>query len=756
MKALVFSPNALFQLSQYSISPEWFEHFSLPNQAANFKRVMIDDIIYIITNDLNTDDVPFIIINLDQESGIFNDEKMRTKILDRIITVARSIFTESVVIPTSWRKHQEGSLFSIQVPSSRNSNWRTRLHFETHPKGSRDLFVFRRTDEIVDFDQIERNLSVYASARQNVTHAISALVDETPNESRAGIILTQRLPQGFVQGVSIDQWYNSKLTSEQRSFVDKNHDGPVRLRGAAGTGKTLALVIKFLRDAVLLEGNNQSRKFGFLTHSFASVDLVTAIAENLDTTGLLYSKGKYVQLEVRTLYDLAHKNLNFELDQLAPLSLDGREGRLFQAELIESVLNECAQSCILKLRFSDIDQMLHEKWNQSFDGSNKLFINEIMNEFASVLDAEGIRSGEEKGERYAKGATLRPSWLMQLPNEIDRRFILEIHRRYRKLLGDMNTLSVDQMIGDFDSFLDSNRWDRIRNRDGYDALFVDELHLFTSIERQTLHKLVRYNVDDSGKPRRPPIFMAYDLKQSPRDTFAQYGESGKNLFSASTGLQNSELVQLDKVFRYTPQITEFLSDLDATFPAMDIPGEWGAYAGNPELEDGSIPDLTVFKDNTSLFKSVFYEAGKLARSISGGGRRVAVLCASEEMFDQYLKTGQYQGRYIAITSREPSSELRHAGKRFVFSMPEYVAGLQFDTVFLIHVNASEAPSNIGDGIRRRFISNIYLGSSRAEKTLKISASLTQGGVSDILNMALDRQSLLQISIPGRIPEPPKQ
>ena len=39
----------------------------------------------------------------------------------------------------------------------------------------------------------------------------------------------------------------------------------------------------------------------------------------------------------------------------------------------------------------------------------------------------------------------------------------------------MGTISVDQMVTDFNSYLDSNMWDQIRERSGYDALFIDEL-----------------------------------------------------------------------------------------------------------------------------------------------------------------------------------------------------------------------------------------------------------------------------------------
>lgn len=747
MKALVLSPRALLRLTQFSIEPEWFKTFGLPETETSIKRVVVDDVVYLLDVELATDDAPVIVINLSGADRVFVPET-QSAVLERIITVARATYTDSVRIPTGWRVHRENCIFSIMAVS-RGRDWKARLHFDTRPRGREDLFAFSLLEETREFERLDLHGEVYDAARAGLVEALLTPSPEVSPESRAGIVLSHRLPQGFVQGATLEQWYRTKLTEEQLDFVDKPHDGPVRLRGAAGTGKTLSLVIKFLRDGIEASKGKRPVKFGFLTHSFASVDLVNSIGESLDEKGLLFGNAENVKLEVRTLYDLAHKNLNFELDQLIPLSLDGREGRRLQAELIETMLKQLAGSKIAAAQFAGISQGLKSAWASAVSGTDKRLIAEIMNEFASVLDAEGVRHGEEKGLRYIKGAYPRPSWLMNLPEELDRKFVLEVHRRYRKQLGDMDTLSVDQMVGDFNSFLNSNRWDRIRERDGYDALFVDELHLFTSIERQTLHKLIRRGEDLEGRPNRPPIFMAYDLKQSPRDTFAEYGEGDTNLFGASTGLQNSELVRLEKVFRYTPEIAEFLADLDATFPAIDVPGEWDAYSGKAQLANGKPPELVVYQDELHLFSTIFSDAEKIARSAAGGGRRVAVLCASEELFDRYLETaaGQYKGRHIPIANREPSSELRHAGKRFVFSMPEYVAGLQFDTVFLIHVDGAEAPSDASDGLRRRFISNIYLGSSRAEKSLRIASCLSRGGQSDILEMPLERGSLIEVAAP---------
>lgn len=748
MDCLVFTASALARLSGFSLSPDWFQEFGLPQDERVLKRVRVGRRVYLVERDLSDDDVPIIVINLTSDYKVFApQDQLNSNVLDRIITVSNSVYTKNVVIPPGWKPHREDSWLSVHAaPWSRGRT--ARLHFECGLGRSRDLFVFSRTEEVVSFEDLDYPARVYSDARSGLVNAILTPQTEAEEFSRAGIILSQRLPQGFVQGATLDQWYRSKLTEEQRRFVDKPYDGPVRLRGSAGTGKTLSLVIKFLKDGLRFEKGTENTRLGFLTHSLASGDLVSSIVESLDPVGLIYGMGRSTQLEVRTIYDLAHEHLRFSLDNLQPLSLDGREGRRMQLEIIEQVLSDMWRSNIVRARFSLISQQIKDRWAASVTGFDTRFSTEIMNEFASVLDAEGIRAGEERGESYVKSAGGRPAWLLPLPTEADRRYVLEIHKRYRETLGEMNTLSVDQMVGDFDSFLNSNRWDRVRNRQGYDALFVDELHLFTSVERQLLHKLIKTRLDEDERPRRPPIFMAYDLKQSPWDTFTEYSATGpsNNIFTSRSGLQNSDLVQLTQVFRYTPQIAEFLADLDAAFPAIDIPGEWNAYVGEAEHEDGDVPELKTYTSDLALFKDVFSSAMRAAHDVEGGGRRVAVLCASAEMFDSYLTaaSGQFKGKLLAITSREPSSELRHAGKRFIFSMPEYVAGLQFDTVFLIHVNASEAPMDAGIGIRRQFISTVYLGASRAEKVLSVSASTSRGGASDILNMSIGRGSLLEV------------
>ena len=124
-----------------------------------------------------------------------------------------------------------------------------------------------------------------------------------------------------------------------------------------------------------------------------------------------------------------------------------------------------------------------------------------------------------------------------------------------------------------------------------------------------------------------------------------------------------------------------------------------------------------------------------------------MLCASEALFKRYAEAGEYRDYFLAISDREQLSSLRHAGKRFVFSMPDFVAGIQFDTVFLIEVNDGEVEDGpYSTGTLRRFVSTLYLGASRAEKTLEIYSSEERGGPSRVLRHAINNGALDVVDI----------
>src|SRR5690606_295229 len=179
--------------------------------------------------------------------------------------------------------------------------------------------------------------------------------------------------------------------------------------------------------------------------------------------------------------------------------------------------------------------------------------------------------------------------------------------------------------------------------------------------------------------------MAYDIKQGTNDVAISGGmEKFRN-----PGVGESVLTELKQVYRSTPQITSFLCDIDASFPAIDLEGEYATYTANSQQEDGETPTLTVYETDINLVDSVFNLAVRMARDIDGGGSQVAVLCLNEELFDKIRGAGRVKDKFVPITTRDDLKELRYAKNKCVFSMPEFVAGMQFHTVILIHANSAD-------------------------------------------------------------------
>jgi hypothetical protein len=644
---------------------------------------------------------------------------------------------KSIVIPVNWRPYHAGSLVSFQA-SPAGSGDRSRVVLESNPDGTNHVFITELPDDSVDLQRFSVDLALFRAAIGAFPKACT-LPPERPLEDTKdswAIDLDERLPTGFTWGMSLQEWCDRRLTKAQKKFVDFPLTRPVRLRGAAGTGKTIALIIKALVEYRQRYKEATGLRIAFLTHSSATTDLVRMIMDAIGKD-IPRTADNSSALEVRTLQDLANRAMSYNLAGLEPLSNDGLEGRRLQIELIESIVGGYVRSTWLtqKARCSEPFRRYMEADPRSVEA--RYFYFEVMNEFACVLDADGVRDSAERQGKYLKEN--RKNWMMHLDTDAERRVILDLYRLFRAELRDLGVIGVDQMMADFLGYLDSNRWDSIRRKDGYDAVFVDELHLFNRQERMVFHHLMRNPKDV------PIVVMAYDTKQSPRDTFV--GISGADNspinFWKDANLGEVASFELVDVFRYTPEIAKFLDSIDASFPAVDLTEEWPKYEGRSQLQSGPIPRLTVMPDQQSMYDRVFDHASKLAKQLKRG-RRVAVLCVSTSTFDTYLKAGKYAAKFLALTSRDEVSQIANAGNRFIYSMPEYVAGLQFDTVLLMDVNRAEVPEGPhAVGAKRRFVSAVYLGASRAESNLELFSRDDAGGPSSILDRGLMDGSLVR-------------
>lgn len=730
--ALVINQKAIGILDRAFVEDAWLKKFEVPQNTDGLRRVESEGIVYLLSEDAELED-GYLVINTAVFAPAIGLAKPRTA-FERVIRVALRHFDRGIAIPIQWQPYHTGSRLSVFAQSSRDTQ--QRVYFDQSPDGTGNLYAFALTSNPEDMVGVPEDNALYQRAMEGICDALLADPPAAPPVGNFGVLLSEPLGVRLASEGTLQEWYGQRLNREQLAFVDQPHDRPVRLRGAAGTGKTQSMVVKCLRD--LYADADGDKTFAFLTHSSALAHTaVRGMLHALDPTERwmsLKTPSGQPRLWIGTIYELAQEKLGYEKKGLRPLSLDGRDGREYQRILIEQAIDQIVQDprIVLDL-FPGCPDFQERLRNRAEDAS---LIDELMNEFACVLDLEAIKKGTQEAHRYARGS--REPWQMVLPSESHRRVVLEIHDIYRALLVAAKMMGMDQMIADFGRYLGSNEWGALRERDGFDLVFVDEYHYFTRIEAMLLHNLFKTRAQVGG---RWPLLMAYDIKQGSNDVAISGGvEKFRN-----PGVGESVLTELKQVYRSTPQITAFLRDLDASFPAMDLEGEYATYVGDSQQEDGETPTLTVYETDIKLVDNVFEQAARMARDIDGGGSQVAVLCLNETLFDKIRVAGRVREKFVPITTREDLKELRYAKSKCVFSMPEFVAGLQFHTVFLIHADSADYDEDQGQGTRRRYVSRVYLGASRAAHNILLSSSREHGGPSQLLAAPLANTTLRRVS-----------
>ncbi|PAV48278.1 hypothetical protein CK486_07375 [Pseudomonas sp. HAR-UPW-AIA-41] len=737
IKALVVEQGALSILDSAMIDDDWFNNYELPPGIAELRRIQIGECVYILSD--GADENSGLLVVKSGDGGVFGSGIGRSQIFERVIRVALRQFDRGISIPVQWQAFNDGALISVYATNiSRKSN--VRISFDRSPDESDNIYAYTVTDGPRSLRDIPADYDAYRFAVDKYIDALLAesVAPPAANAGNYGIVLSKPLGSYVANPGLYKDWVERLLTDEQLRFVNSNTDAPIRLRGAAGTGKTQAMVIKCLKELYDDADQGGDKTFLFLTHSSALAhEVVRGMLYALDPSGrwseLKNSNGDN-KLVIGTLYEIAQDKLGYQDKGLRPIATDGIEGRELQRIIIQELLELAVNDPYINIELLSScpelrSRLLDEKQRPALT-------EEIVNEFACVLDPENIRKGTKEAAAYIESA--RDRWQMQLVGKNERRVILEIYESYRNRLRKENFFSLDQMIVDFCRYLNTYEWDQLRDRDGFDQIYVDEYHYFTKIEAMTFQSLFKRCSCVDG---RWPIIMAYDLKQSVTDS-AISGGLGRFV---NPGVGASIAMDLNTVFRYTPQIANFLAAIDGAFPAMDLEGEFSNYAATSAIDDGPLPVHKLYRTDTDLIDDVFDKAQRAAAGSPEGGRQVAVLCLNPEMYEKYLEVGRIKKYYTPINSREDMKELRYAKKKCIFSIPEYVAGLQFESVFLLHADEVDMSSEyIGEGAKRRYISRFYVGASRAIKNLYISSSSERGGAGNILNAPFSNGSLERI------------
>ena len=331
--------------------------------------------------------------------------------------------------------------------------------------------------------------------------------------------------------------WEKHLSNLQRAFLNKPAEKAIKLRGPAGTGKTLAMELK----AIKLLRENPDSKILFTCHSWAVACQVSDFISNLD-----YEVGK--RIDTFPLLALAESKVPTDGYDTIILGDDSYSGKIEQIKLLNEI--------ILKYQKSDwklLQGKCSEEFTENFNSISEINNNytwDIMIEITCIIMANGFKPIPTDRLKYISFE--RRDWMLPLQSNTEKEIIFSIYSNLMEKLDRDGKMTSDQIINDYINILTMFSWFRARKQEGYDYIFVDEMQLFNAQEKAVLQYLTR------DPQKYPVLIMALDPKQSVDEVYSQFGVTdvynGMNP-EIEKELGNPEDICLTEAYRYT------LSDL---------------------------------------------------------------------------------------------------------------------------------------------------------------------------------------------------
>jgi len=663
----------------------------------------------------------------------------RRDVLSRMASFAERARTPGPLsLPRGWHQYKYHNLIAFFAVPGIDAN-ATRWIVEVQPGERVDVVFWRatnsgHTETLEGFETSRTALPVgweadWSSAVAAAEAKVAKLRSTRPTEVEISLA---PLDQSATKGWSYSQWMDA-ISDDQRSFVEAETKKSIRLRGPAGSGKTLALTLKAVRHVLEAREDGTDLRVLIATHSWS---LASEIGDSLDAMGV----GPLGEIDPFPLLEIAQNISPHYVNDASGFSLIGNDsfsGKQAQLDEILEVLEEFIAGDWITYR-AGVSESFRSRLDSTNTDDRFALAWDLLVEFGSVIGASAIFPGAGSEARYFQ--LPRATWMLMLETLNDKRVTFAMYTKYMANLEARALLTYDQVLADLLSHLETHAWNRARKSEGYDLIFVDEFHLFSPLERQVLHYLSR---DVSAYPR---VFMAVDPRQSPSEAFIGVASDETQ---SSTGGPDETLgevanFELTTVHRFTPEILGLIKHVHLEFPTLDLGHDWDIdfSAVQSAKESGPIPQLIVSAsrsgEETDIAKAVIelYPRGRLALAVvdTRQWRRFSQLAS---------RIGQSKKFHVStISARTDLEGLGHRSRGLVVGPAEYLAGLQFDGVLVAGVPDMRSTS-MPASERTRLLSLLYLALSRAEHDVRVFVN-DEDGAAEVLNRAITNKIMIQV------------
>lgn len=515
-----------------------------------------------------------------------------------------------------------------------------------------------------------------------------------------------------------EQKYNN-LTKSQKDVVDYNNlNAPIRIEGAAGTGKTLSMLLRAYRILTDYKKRNAEFKIIFFSHNTSTLnknhELFSLFEENNNSNFLDPSSKQHI--EFTTLLDYCCNYANISIATVT--DRDALDAKNYELLIIESILSTNKNKIksyipILSKEMSDIfSVVLNENNNLS------IVCQMLHHEFSIQIKGRTDCSIEKYYEipRITNG--------LPCNTKRDKDLVFTLFNEYQKFLQTYGNFDVNDVILEALSRLNGPVWRRERSSLGYDYIFVDEMHLFNVNEQSIFHYLTLSESD-----KKVPICFALDYNQAIGD----HGDKSNDY--VETSLENVKKSEYKTVFRNSTQIANFCASLAASGTLMFQSTFINPYTytrtnfTDSEESKCNEPLLIMSNNDDEMLLELGKQIDRITKELQCKNNEIAVISFEYSIINKegIDKLNKELGKKFSLITDENKDK-----NTILLASPYDINGLEFKAVILYGADEGRVPqSSKTTDISQHFLKYtaynlLYLCSSRAKYQLVILGSDTKG------------------------------
>jgi hypothetical protein len=343
----------------------------------------------------------------------------------------------------------------------------------------------------------------------------------------------------------------------------------------------------------------------------------------------------------------------------------------------------------------------------------------------------------ENLETYLKLPFLE--YCLPTTNSNDKRFVFSLYNEYQKELNQSGVFDTDDIVLSTLGRLNTPIWRRRRLFEGFDAVVIDETHLFNFNELSVFHHIVR----DVHNPR---IIFSIDRSQAP-------GERG-----ITTKLVREILTQSDEetadtrtsvVFRSSPgivRLAEAVTSAGATlFTTFENPLlDTSSVISATDDELASEPVYWTCRNDAEMCGFAVRRAEEIRKVLRCPPSDVLLVATTKRLVSLMAAAVDAEGKqHVEILHRGDLERVRQGEKygAYIVSHPDFVGGLEFKAVLIVGVDEGRLPPS--EGVIReeskhfvdfKACNRLYVAISRARLVVELFRS-AERGTSSILQHA---------------------